>query len=156
VGHNYVYRTIIIVLLSSIPAFAFQPKSEESDLAKKAFSLRELFINTTVLLRENAGTLPNQAAMNSLIGANPKAVIYLDPRSGSISNLIASIPLIPGKGNHLTIADLSKTLNRPVKNIDEKVVADLFRKFVSQYQECFGINAAQLGPIKATKINDYL
>ena len=36
-GYNYVCRTILIVLLSAIPVFAFQPKSEDSELAKKAF-----------------------------------------------------------------------------------------------------------------------
>ena len=155
-GYNYICRTICIVLLSAIPVFAFQPQADDSELAKKAFSLRELYINTSILPLENAGLLPNRAALDQLKQEHSKAVIYLDPRSGSISNLISAVPLIPGKGNRLTTVDVSRTLNRTVKTIDSNVVADLFRKFVRQNQEGYGIDAGQLGTIKATQINEYL
>jgi hypothetical protein len=84
--------------------------------------------------------------------------VYIDPRSGTPSNIIGHIPLIPGSGvdNTVTLADLSKALGQPVSVVDEKVVADLIVKFIRDNQKAFGIDPSQLGPVRAVQVTDYL
>lgn len=153
----YLYRTTILVLLLSSSLHAFQPAPAKSHLARKAFSASELYISTSVLPLQNAESIANRPAVERFLSRYGSGMsIYIDPRSGSIANLISSIPMIPDKGNRLTITDISRTLSRPVQKIDASIVSELFRRFIAGNQDVYGIDIRQLGKVKVTQINDYL
>src|SRR5687768_10849676 len=141
---------------AAAPALAVQPRSPEG-LAHKEFFRPELYISVSHQDLEGViDRLPNKAAWESFLGARPGAVkVYLDPRSGAATNIIAATPLIPGSGagNDVTLASLSAQLGRSVARVDEKVVADAVMAWVSANREVLGIDVSQLGAVRATQIN---
>src|SRR5262245_21219675 len=153
----YSYRTIFIVLLLLSSVYAFQPAPPKNDIGARAFSAQELYISTTVVPLERTELIANRPAIERFLSRyGTEATVFVDPRSGTLANLITSIPMIPDKGNRLTLGDISRSLGRRVEKIDEGVVAELFRRFVAENQDVYGIDNHQLGKIKATQINDYL
>ena len=66
--------------------------------------------------------LANGSAWNRFFATYGHDVeVYLDPRSGTPSSILAHIPLIPGNGagNRLTLADMSQTFERNVIVVDD-------------------------------------
>ena len=83
---------------------------------------------------------------------------YIDPRSGTASNIIGTFPLLPGSGagNSVTLESISARLGRPVAALDERAAADLIGAFVREKAGVLGIDPSQLGRMKAVKVTDVL
>lgn len=131
---------LTFVLITSDFVFAFQPPNDKSDLRQKEFSIPELYIpNRAASYAEISNQLINKTAIQTFIAEYGDGTIYFDPRSGFPMSITTSIPLIPGN-----------------RQLDPKIVAELFRNFVVKNQAAFGIDVNQIGPVKAAKINDRL
>lgn len=154
----YLIRSLCVLLLLTVSAFAFQPPAKDSPLAAKAFSSPELYISNAAVPLTPELSLPNRAALDAFAQRYGQPMVFLDPRSGTAMNLITSIPMIPGNGkeNRITMADMARMLHRPVKTVDSRVVTDVFTAFLIQNAAAYGIDVAQLGTARVSQINDYL
>jgi hypothetical protein len=159
--------TLLAVLLggSSTAARAATPKEPTTDLEQKAFFKPELYISSShEPLDDLLPQLANHEAWegflarNQLAAADAKFEVYLDPRSGAVTNLIGPVPMIPGRGvgNQVTLAALGRRLGRVVKAVDAQVVVDAFLAFVRENATVLGIRPDQLGEPRATQISDDL
>jgi hypothetical protein len=138
-------------------ADAQQPRALE-DLT---FALPELNPSSRhATLEEVLERLPNRAAWRRARAAAGEQGLraFIDPRSGAATNLIASVPLIPGTGagNRLGMADLAARLGRAVAAVDEATVAELARRFVEERADVLGIDPAELGGTRAVRVSDEL
>src|SRR6185503_20722930 len=153
--------TALALLLPNAAAWAVQPKQSASELDQKAFFKPELSISSTdVPLADIQSRLPNQAAWDAFFQSRAEAAaapvhVFIDPRSGAVTNIIGSFSLIPGSGigNGVTLASLSQTLGRPVAAVDADVVARVVRRFVMSHRDLLGIDMRQLGEFKAAQMN---
>jgi hypothetical protein len=146
--------------LGTAPAHALTtPKESSTLLEQKAFFRPELYISSSQApLAEILDRLPNRAALEAF-AARPAADgspmhVFIDPRSGAAVNLMGAVPLIPGRGvgNRVTLASLGAALGRNVEAVDEAAVAEATRAFIGQYRDVLGIDVAQLGAAKATRV----
>jgi hypothetical protein len=106
--------------------------------------------------------LPNRAAWEALragrAAAGAPLAVFLDPRSGAATNVMGAFPLLPGDGvgNRVERAELAARLGRAVVRVDADVVAAAARRFVLEHASVLGIDAAQLGPLRASPVTDTL
>jgi trimeric autotransporter adhesin len=151
----------LLLSLSAGWALAARPKDPTVFLDLKEFFRPDLTISTSnAPLGDVLAQLPNRGPWEDYLASrgddprNPMSRVWIDPRSGAVTNLMGPFPLVPGAGdgNRLTLADLSRTLGRPVSNVDADVVAALVRRFASTHRAILGIDAAQLGPARATQV----
>jgi hypothetical protein len=130
-------------------AHAITPRKAPTSLARKAFSLPELYISSaTAPLAEVIDRLPNQAAWRDHLraaGARGGGGVhaYIDQRSGAASALVQAFPLIPGPGvgNQVTLESLSQMLGRPVEVVDSTVVGDAAVIYVNSVAHLLGIES---------------
>jgi hypothetical protein len=153
----------VALLLTAATAGAFEPSENKTAIGQKAFFLPELYITTSnAPVVSVLDQLPNRAAWNQLLVANRGAASavkgFIDPRSGTASNVIGTFPLLPGSGvgNAVTLESISAKLGRPVTALDERAAADLIAAFVREKAGVLGIDANQLGSMKAVKVTDGL
>src|SRR5574341_1101837 len=108
-------------------AWGAVPKEPTAALDQKAFFRPELVISTSnVPLESVLAQLPNRQAWEAYLqsrGEDPSRLrmpVFVDPRSGTVSNLVGPFPLIPGNGvgNRLTLAALVRSLGRPIARVD--------------------------------------
>ncbi|HSE39930.1 MAG TPA: endopeptidase, partial [Acidobacteriota bacterium] len=149
-----------LLLLATSLSMALTLKRDAGPLESKEFFKPELYISTShVGLEEVRAQLANRSEWDSFLGKyGLNFHIFLDPRSGTPSNVLGAVPMIPGNGynNTLTLADLSNKLGKPVNNVTAKVVADLVRSFLRENKATFRIDLAQLGKVQAVKVTDEL
>ena len=136
-------------------AWAARPIEPKTLLEQKAFFRPELYIsNSNVALKDALPDLQNRSAWESYFASRGEKVagtrtpVYIDPRGGTVSNLISAVPMIPGDGvgNHVTMAG----------KVDEAAVERAFRRFVDVNAAILGIDVSQLGKARVTKIDDEL
>jgi len=103
------------------------------------------------------GQLPNRAAWVAST-ARSRFVVHIDPRSGTATNILGAVPLIPGDGvgNDVTPDSLGAALRREVTAVDQGVVAVAARAHVVAYSSLLGIDVSQLGEARATAVNPEL
>jgi hypothetical protein len=151
----------LLCCLSGALAWAADPKEPSTSLDHKAFYRPELHIGSShVPLEAILPELPNRPAWEGFLfqrgedPRQPRSRIYIDPRSGAASNIVATFPLIPGTGagNGLTLADLGRSLGRPVQKLDSPVVAEAARRFAESHAGILGIDVQQLGTARATQV----
>ena len=145
---------LALVCALAAPAWAAQPKEPVRDLDFKAFFVPELSISSShAKLEEVLAGLPNREAWVTFLAggregfANPAEVkVWIDPRSGTATNILGAYPLIPGRGvgNRLTLR---------AGGVDAGVVAAAVRGFIGQHATLLGIDVAQLGEARITQIN---
>jgi hypothetical protein len=144
-----------VALLSAATAGAFEPAEQKSAIGQRAFFLPELYISTSnVPVASVLDQLPNKAAWNQVLASAKGASAvsaFIEPRTGTATSVIGTFPLLPGVGNHETLASVSARLGRPVSAIDEQTVAALVNGFVREKAGVLGIDAAQMGPVKAAR-----
>src|SRR5262245_11974424 len=113
-------------------AWAARPKDPQTALDHKAFFRSELYITSSnVALKDALPNLANRSAWERFFKdrgespARPQTSVFIDPRGGTVSNLITSVPMIPGNGagNHVTLASLG------VAKLDEAAVERPVRQF---------------------------
>jgi hypothetical protein len=152
----------MLVLAGS--AWALEPKDSGSYLGQKAFFKPELAISSSHQpLEEVEHLLANQKAWQDFqavhaMSGGPAVQVFIDPRSGAATNIMGSFPVIPGDGvgNKIRLAAVASSLGRPVTALDKQTVADAALKFVLQNQALLGIDATQLGAVRAEQINPNL
>ncbi|MET0553610.1 MAG: hypothetical protein ABW221_11270 [Vicinamibacteria bacterium] len=143
-----------VALLAAATAGAFEPAENKSAIGQRAFFLPELYISTAnVPVATVLDQLPNRAAWNQLLAANKSTGIngFIEPRTGTATNVIGAFPLLPGSGvgNHVTLKSVGARLGRPVSSLDAAVVGEVIGQFVREQAGVLGIDPAQLGPVKA-------
>ncbi len=156
--------TIGACLASSGPsAHAFDSQPRPGLLQSREFVAPELIVGSrNVPLAEISRELPNRGAWEAFEAehaASGEALhVFIDPRSGAATNIMASTPLLPGdgRGNRVTLAELSARLGRAVTHVDAAVVAQAARRFVIERADLLGIDAAQLGTLRAAQVTDTL
>ncbi|HET9316717.1 MAG TPA: PepSY domain-containing protein [Vicinamibacteria bacterium] len=145
-------------LASQAPAAV--PREPGSSLEGKAFFKPELSLSTgNVPLADVVAQLPNRRAWEARLRlAGPAASVYLDSRSGTATNIVEAVPLIPGTGvgNRVTLASLGQRLGRAVTTVDAAVVADAVLAHVRARHELLGIDVAQLGTVRAVSVTPEL
>lgn len=126
-------------------------------LASREFSRPELAVSTgNVTAQSVAASLadrePAWSRLVQVAGPNPQ--IYIDPRSGTPTNIMAAIPMIPGDGagNTLTLESLNFALGRPVAGVDSTLVADAITRFVISNSGAIAVDPAQLGVVRASRV----
>ena len=161
-------RTGVILALFSclaLPSWAARPKESSSVLDRKAFFRPDLSISSShVPLEDLLAELPNRGAWDAFLqhqagqGAGVRPRVFIEPRSGAVTNLMGVFPLVPGAGvgNALKLADLSRQLGRKVDAVDSRVVADLVLRFVEAHKDVLGIDTRQLGEARANPVTPEL
>ena len=153
-------RLAVTLLVFSLAgsAFAFAPKEARVDLDQLEFYKPDLRLSSShVPFEQVQGGLANRAAWTGFFADHGAGFhVWFDPRSGTPTNILGRIAMIPGSGagNDLTLASLSSLLNRPVTQVDAGVVSQLLRRFVVKNAAVFAIDPSQLGRITAEKVND--
>ena len=151
---------IVFSVLQSGTAMALDAtKPRANTLSAKEFFKPELHISSSNLPLDQAqGTLQNKSAWTGFAAKYGQPQVYLDPRSGAATSISTRVPLIPGRGvgNTLKLADVSSVLGRKVGQVDRVVVADLVGKFVAGNSLAIGIDATQLGAVRAEQVTDTL
>lgn len=157
-------RSILVLLGAAslgAPAAAIQPKEPTTPLDYKEFSAPELYISSAhVPLADFLAGLSDHEVWEvrrsglKASGADP-ALVWVDPRSGAVTNLIVSHPLIPGsgRGNRVGLHRLRRVLGRPVTQVDEKLVADAALAYLKSHEPLLGIDLRQLGPARAAAVH---
>ena len=156
------FAVLALACALAIPGQAAQPKEPVRDLDVKAFFVPELYISSShAALDEALAGLPNREAWESFLGgaregfANPAEIkVWIDPRSGTATNIMGAFPLIPGNGvgNRLTVDGLRLGALR-AEGVDARVVEAAVRGFIAQHAALLGIDVAQLGEARVTQIN---
>jgi putative metal-binding protein len=147
---------IILLAVAAGPGFP-GPDRTRTPLSQKQFARPELHFSTAaVRLDEVRARMPNAKAWETFLDRHPAAIVYVDPRSGTASSIAASTPLIPGhgRGNRLTLEVLSRQLGRAVSEVSAEVVGDAARAAVLERREALGIDVAQLGSARVSKVSD--
>ncbi len=148
----------IILLPALVPAL--QPKKQDSSLNPKEFYKQELVISSSHEdLDSNLANRPNSADWAGFFTQHGRDIkVYIDPRSGVATNIMAQLPMIPGKGhgNSVKLSDLSSRLGTKVSGLSPGVVGDLVRKWVQENRAVLGVDARQMGKVRADQITDSL
>jgi trimeric autotransporter adhesin len=141
-------------------AGAANPTEPSTHLDGKAFFRPDLYLSSAHLpLEEILPQLPNREAWEAFLGRTPPAGgpalhVFVDPRSGAVTNLIGAFPLVPGGGigNRVTLESLGRRLGRPLKALDPAAVADAVRAFARDHRAVLGLDLAQLGEARAVAV----
>jgi hypothetical protein len=149
---------VVGLALGAAPAAAVTAPRSAGPLGAKAFYQPEFVIgNGHVPLDALRAELPNGPAWDAFFARHGSQFsVYVDPRSGAAAGVAGRIPLLPGRGdgNTLTLADVSARLGRSVERVDAAVVADVVRGFLEDNAAALGIDAGQLGAVRATAAGD--
>ena len=155
---------VLVLVGSSLvttAAWGAVPKEPKTALDQKAFFRPDLYISSShVLLKDALAELPNRSAWERFLSArgeslaDPSTPIHIDPRSGTVSNIIAPFPLIPGNGtgNQITLQGLGARLGGAIARVDDQVVAKAVRGFIEAHQDVLGIDTGQLGEVRAAAV----
>lgn len=148
--------------LATTTAWGAVLKEPKTPLDEKAFFRPDLYISSShVLLKDALADLPNRSAWERFLSArgespaDPNTPVYIDPRSGAVTSLVAPFPLIPGDGtgNQITLEGLGARLGGAIARVDDKVVAKLVRAFIEGHKDVLGIDTNQLGEVRATEVS---
>jgi hypothetical protein len=151
--------------LTAVPVQGLEPKQTSAYLDGREFFRPELYVsNSNVPLETVLTQLPNRGAWEQYLrtaageSAGTPLHAFIDPRSGTATNIMGVFPLIPGRGvgNHVTLDGLSRKLGRAVGAVDAAVVSELAFRFVAEHAALLGIDARQLGPVKAGQVTPEL
>jgi len=149
--------------LSSGPAQAVVPKRDDDPLQRKRLSRPDLSkAMSNVPLAEVLDRLPNRAAWEGFARARAATGAtfhaFIDQGTGTARSITRSVPLIPGpgKGNAVTVQSLGQRLGRVVAEVDAAAVAEATLAHVRGERALLGIDPAQLGPARATRVTSDL
>ena len=154
---------LVIVALVGLapPTSAIVPNERVTPLQDKEFFEPELYISSSHVELDAAAL--TERSGDTVLGRFQQAYgegfqFFMDPRSGTLSNMIGRVPLIPGKGsgNDRTLEQLAADLGYAVDEVNARVVGDLVRAFVVKNADLLGINAQQLGPTRAVPVAGHL
>jgi len=155
----------LIGVLAMAPAtLALDPKEGGSYLSSKEFFKPELYISTShEALEDVLSQLPNREAWQRFYSrtvaervGTPR--VYIDPRSGTATNIMGSFPLIPGRGvgNRVTLDELEGRIGFRVGRVDRDAVLAAVMSFVQANQAALGVDLDQLGGARAEDVTPEL
>ena len=153
IGSGRVFSALAALLLAHGLTQALEPRKKEivplapgEDLSSREFYRPEL----SVTLGNVAVPLPE--ALAAVVG--PGAQLFVDPRSGVPTNVLAAIPMVPGAGvgNGLTLEGVGTSLGRNLTVVDAPAVAELVRRFVVTNAPALHLDAAQVGTSQAAQV----
>ncbi len=150
---------VCAVLLSG-SAWGIAPRESASPLAAREFFAPELYLSSAnAALEDVLPQLANRAAWDEYLrgraGDGARVRAFVDPRSGAATSLLVADPLLPGR-NRLTLADLSARLGRRVDAVDARAVAEAAWAWVDARRAILGVQADQLGPVRASQVHENL
>jgi hypothetical protein len=132
-------------------------REARTPLDQKAFFLPELYVSSShVSLDDVLVQLPGRAAWEDFLRARGETaratalVVYIDPRSGVVSGLTGSFPLVPGDGFGNKRAAASNDAGGAA--LDEAAVTKAVRRFIDSHRAVLGIDVAQLGAARTTQV----
>ena len=139
---------------------AIVPRKGEGGLqAKRRVRLDLGTAPRNVPLSEVMDQLPNRAAWEAFAASRlaegwSPAQAFVDPASGTATGITTAVPLIPGRGagNDVTLGSLGRTLGRAVKQVDAAAVAEATIHYVRAQSAILGVDTAQLGPVRASRV----
>jgi hypothetical protein len=144
-------------------AWAARPKDKTSSLDHKEFFRPELTLTSShERLEQVESRLGNAAAWSRFrtsnaeqLGAGQTLRAFIDPRSGSASNIMGAFPLIPGRGvgNHVTLESLRQKLGIEATSLTSEMVAGAVREWVRANRGVLNIDVRQLGEARAEMIH---
>jgi hypothetical protein len=137
--------------LSTSPAWAANPKEPKSALDLKEFFRPELYISSSnAPVLEALPNLGNRAQWEAFLAERGEGELqaFIDHRSGAVTNLLESVPLIPGSGEGNRIESAGP--------VDAAMVEAALRAHVETRRELLGIDVSQLGAARVTPVGDYL
>jgi hypothetical protein len=146
-------------VLAGSAAFAAEPKQPLTSLDNREFFKPELYISSShVALDDALDELDSRASWQrfrsgEFLGwVNPAEVqVWIDPRSGAATNIMGAFPLIPGSGVGNRLA-----ANGRAQATDAAAVEKAVRAFIASHASLLGIDVAQLGEARVSRINDDL
>jgi len=145
-ARNRVALSALLCLMSTGLAMAAVPKEPKTPLDFKAFFRPDLYISTANERVESLlPQLANRSSWEGFLAKREGVQAFLDPRSGAVTNLLESVPLIPGNGDGNRL--------RSVGEVDEKAVDAALRAHLNARRDVLGIDLAQLGDSRVTKLN---
>jgi hypothetical protein len=125
------------------------PRNRSRRWISRRFSKPELSISSTnARLEALLPQLSNRSSWETFLAKRGDVQVYLDPRSGAVTNLLESVPLIPGDGvgNRL----------RSIRKVDEQAVDAALRAHLKARSDVLGIDLSQLGASHVTKVSEEL
>lgn len=138
-------------------AYGFKDRGINNELEAKEFIAKELYVGTSqVELGDIIGSLENGSLWKRFYIEHPEAVIYFDARSARPVSVIYPFPIIPGKGNGITLDDVSRELNRKVAEITEVEVEELVLLFLEGYSDLLGLLMDEIGEMKIGRVSETL
>jgi hypothetical protein len=150
-------------------SWGFDPKSPDqckvgTGLDQKEFFIPELYISSSQNHVEQVlSQLPNQIAWENFQAARERAGrgrlhAFIDPRSGTATNMLDAEPLIPGRGvgNKMTLAKVSGRLGYKVGKIGPPEVAQAVSAYINANRDLLGIDLNQVGNARASQVTDTL
>jgi trimeric autotransporter adhesin len=160
---NHFVRGAALVALAamvSLPAAeAVAPRNGSDPLAGKERLHAGLWLAVrNVPLADVVDRLPNRAAWESFTQARAAAgesfAVFVDPVSGTATNITRAVPLIPGPGagNGVTVQSLGRRLGRSLKRVDAQAVGEATLALVHEQRALLGIDVAQLGAARAVQV----
>jgi hypothetical protein len=149
-NHGILLATLLAACLGAASlASAVTPIQRKSPLELKAFFKPELYISTRNATVDSVlPQLSNRESWESFLAKRGPLQVYLDGRSGAVTNLLESVPLVPGHGvgNRL----------KNIRKVDERAVDAALRAHLETRRDVLGIDLSQLGASRVTKINSEL
>jgi hypothetical protein len=154
---------VLSIALGAGLSWGFDPKSpnqckDGTGLDQKEFFIPELYISSSQKhIEQVLSELPNQHAWENFQAARERAGkgrmhAYINPRSGAVTNMVDSEPMIPGNGvgNKLTLAKLG------VSKVGPPEVAQAVLAYLSSNKDLLGIDRNQLGKARAVQVSSKL
>ncbi|HEX4955741.1 MAG TPA: endopeptidase [Thermoanaerobaculia bacterium] len=143
---------------------ALDPKKSDGSVSSLEFFEPELYISMAhEPLAEVQSLLPNRDAWDGFQAAHEASgagsvQVFIDPRSGTASNVMGAFPLIPGDGvgNRVGLDDLGARLGYAVQKVDLAVVGDALAGFLRDHQAALGIDLSQLGKVRGEQVSPHL
>ncbi|WP_338866362.1 hypothetical protein [Myxococcus stipitatus] len=162
--HSVMKATVCMAVLATFQAWGSVPSGQDSrgSLASQAFFKPELsLVSGNVPLREAVSKLKPEAgkAWADFFARNGKDFeVFIDRSTGTASNILGAVPLIPGSGvgNSVTVESIGRQLDRSVPRVDGAVVADLVFRFIEANREALGVEIGELGEVRVDSISQDL
>lgn len=158
-GMPFIFFSLFITVLS-IPVLAIRPVQPPDGFDWSMVKDHGIHVTSwNIPYPELSAQLPNALAWEEFIQLNTRPEhIFIDPRTGAPTNILLSIPIIPGTGknNHLDLMSISRTLGEPVSQITPDVVDRLMRQFIKRHASVLQVNVSELAEPRIVQVSDYL
>jgi hypothetical protein len=150
-ARNWATFLALCCTLSGGLAWAANAKEKRTALDLKEFFRPELYISSSNASLDDAlSQLANRGQWEAFLAqrGEDKVRVFIDPRSGAVTNLVEAVPLIPGRGEGNRI--------KSAKRVDAAMVEAALKTHLQARREVLGIDLSQLGKARVTQVTDHL